>query len=221
MRRSRYVARKIARRRGRFRPVSKGFVKKTIQKVIDQNNEFKYHIVTAAGATVSTAGTVVDLNSIPQGDTAITRDGNVVSLRSLQGRFYVYNTSTTRSYMVRLLLVRVLRQDNTDLDVASDEQGVLRASNIYSLRNSEGVARINYNILMDKTFIVGSLLTTSTPINDRKLIKFYKKWKKTLKCKFSDEQTSQPRTNSLYLVFLADAASATISYECKVRFTDS
>ncbi len=208
-------------RRGRPR-VSKVFVRKTVQRVIDSNSEFKFFDVTQNDTAVTVAGVVVPLISVGAGDAPNQRDGNVINLRSLQMRMLLENQNNTLSVIVRVLLVRVLRQDVEDLIVTGSELGLLSTATIPSLRNMFGVARNTYRVLMDKKVFLGSSSTTlGNVLNDEKLIKFYKKWKKPIKIKYASSSADSPRMNSLYLVFLSTIATNIVSFQTRVRFTDS
>lgn len=174
--------------------------------------EVKYmDVAFATDATTTTV--VVPLNSIPTGDTALTRDGNKVAQRALELRVRMELEAITQNAVARFVVVH----DKNANVAAPIWATVFDSATPESLRLIATLSR--YTILMDKTVTINN--------NSGATQKgFFKKWIKIPPelqlVTFADSGTGVPVTGSLTLMYLSDvAAGATdlnVNGQARLRF---
>lgn len=111
------------------------------------NAEKKFFDVINAPIQTDTTANVICLTNMAQGDTNITRNGNIVALKTLQIEGYVNHDVAVPYETIRVILVR----DNDNLGgTAPTITDVLESSNVMALRNKNTPKR--FTVLMDRRF---------------------------------------------------------------------
>lgn len=161
--------------------------------------EIRYHDVTI-NADANTTGVILDLSTIPQGDTALLRDGNKTSIKSVELRIGCELEDITKNATIRFLLV-IDRQANL---AAIPSIGYVLNSIAPSATRNIGF-QDRFVVLMDKTFTLNQ--SASNAAGFQKM--FFKKWVKMPECitSFNDGSTAIPTTNSLSLIYFSDLAA--------------
>lgn len=174
------------------------------------NVERKYFNPTVS-ATPGTSGSVTGtLLAIPQGDTALTRDGRSVRLNSfsLKGHCKI-NASSASSQLVRVMLIADVRAENTTPSATY----VLQNLSVNSPLSDEVAGQ--FFVIRDWRF---SLNKNGT---DQYLFKYYSKMNKVLK--FEDETTGAPENYNILLLLISDDAATppSVEIETRTRFIDN
>uniref|UniRef100_UPI0040482E38 hypothetical protein n=1 Tax=Shewanella sp. TaxID=50422 RepID=UPI0040482E38 len=177
--------------------------------------ELKYKD-TAFVADATTTGTIVDLSTFASGDTAITRDGNKIAVRSFELRIAMEKESLVPNVLMRFLLVRD-KQPNV---AAIPSIGyILDTITVESLRNISFLSR--FDVLMDKVVVLNQTSSTASGYQ-KAFLKKYVKVKFDSITTFSDGTASIPTSNSYSLIYFSDVASGTtdvnILGQCRMRF---
>ena len=66
--------------------------------------ELKFNDVSFT-TDATTTGAIIALNQMAAGDTALLRDGNKISMKSIQLRFWLQNEASTVNAIVRMFIV--------------------------------------------------------------------------------------------------------------------
>lgn len=177
------------------------------------NSEKKYIDLSFNNNPDVSSGTVNFLNDIPVGDTAITRDGNSVRMKSLSIKGVIQlNTSATQTY-VRMLVVQWYANV---LDVTPSFADVLESLSITSHYNKDYVG--NFRVLTDRNMIVD----TQFPL---KTFSFYyplnavTRW---LTTDTSGDQTSMTKNGLYFMCFSSEATNTpAVNITSRVLFYDN
>ncbi len=212
------------RNRRRGRRGAKSIAIKALREVnkIKSNIETKF-LVTPINFTSILAGTpqVLQLTDINTGDTVSSRDGNMISLKSvnIRGIMGVNDpTGTAENEVFRLLLFidkegEVVR---TDLDELLETQTAING-----LRDPVHMG--DFRVIMDK-LITTQNLSLSTNVSFRSF-QVFKRFKRPIKVRYLDTVGTNPEANQLYFATMvhnnAAASSTTFVGRCIVKFTDS
>lgn len=170
-------------------------LKKQVKKL---KPELKHHGVYVAGTAYGNTGTVVDLDSISQGLTDLTRIGDKIRYQWLDFKCHVGNTSATNSYVQRIVLVldkqnRLGSGTISDLFVRAGQPDV-----VDDLQVDDNKAE--YKILLDKRFTIGGQ-------GERPAIYSFRKKLSNTEVAYDGGGTA-PLKNSLKIVFFTDAPVA-------------
>lgn len=184
---------------------------KHIKRLI--NVEIKHFDVNSS-TTVSTAGSVIALSGISQGDTVNNRDGDSVKLMNNVLRFSLTtNASATVDTQVRMILFRG-KQENAASYAVTD---ILESADLLSPKKY--AERFRSKILFDRTIQLTEQESTST--NTRRLVKTF-----TNKLYGHVQFTAAAATvenGGLYLLVISNQGvnTPTFAYYNRLTYTDN
>lgn len=191
--------------------VTKSQVKQMIKSTLKDVQELKIFIVQTS-ASVDYGGTIVDMSSIAQGDSDITRDGDRIQVVEWSFRWVAYVGDVTNLF--RVILFQYVPDSALGTPLVSYVIQTTGSTNSpISYRSIDYVK--NVKILYDRTVSLDTYhpAVQSTPVTIKK---FYDK-----QMQFTGATS---RTNGLFMLVISDLAAAThpsISYYSTIRFTDS
>lgn len=165
----------------------------------------------------TTTPTVVDLNNFAAGDTAITRDGNRIMMRSVELRVrYQLEVITTNALMRFVVLI-----DKNANGAAPTWLNVFDTATIESQRLVGNLSR--YVILMDKVVPLNQSASNAGGVQKGFFKKYIKiKLPEIQLCSFGLSTASVPISNSLSLMYISDIAAGTadvdVSGTARLRF---
>lgn len=181
------------------------------------NVEYKYLDVTAGSQNMTGTPTIVLLNGCQTGDTATTRDGQSILLKSIYCQFMVYMDPSSTTYnIVRFMLVLDTQPNATVMSAADLFQNNTSGTNVVSPININYGKR--FKVLYDKRFSLNA-----TQIRE-KVWKYFKRLKFHTKFNTGNAGTIADITsNALYLVFVNDNNVTTpdCQYYVRLRFIDN
>ena len=194
-------------------PTYRGFVPRRFQQ-----GEWKYLDVAISGA-VDTTGAVYALNVMQLGNTASTRVGMKISIRSIEIRVYNQATPATGIDQVHRMYLMVDRQTNGVGPTAVTDY--FSAANIYGLRQLAN--RKRFKCILDKTIY----LCAAGEANSGRFRKFYLKLRRPLVVEYNTGNAgnvSDIVSNFLFLGFIGNVvaggtAGSSAGY-ARIRYTD-
>jgi len=177
--------------------------------------ELKYQD-TAFNTDATSTGAIISLSNVAAGDTALTRDGNKIAVRSFELRVRLEAEATTQNSVIRFLLVRDKNSNNAAIaSIAS----VLDSASPESLRLIANLSR--YDILMDKTITLNQTSGTGGAVQ-KGFLKKYIKVRDNQVTSFADGASGVPITNSYSLIYFSDVATGIVDTnvfgQCRMRF---
>jgi len=176
--------------------------------------ELKYND-TAFNTDATTTGAVIALSTFAAGDTALTRDGNKIDVKSIELRIRLELEAVTTNAVCRFVLVRD-KQPNYAASPLATAGLFLDTISPESLRAIAVLSR--YDVLMDKTVS----LNEGSGAVQKMFFKKYIKIRDNSITTFPDGTATIPSTNSYNLFYLSDvAAGATdvnVFGQCRLRF---
>lgn len=128
------------------------------------------HIIStsAAGTALATAGTVVYLSGISQGDDIINRNGNSINIEQLRLRVHAINgVGATAAYSLRCILFT----DSEQLGALPAVTDVLTTATVWSSYAINNRLMSRFKIIRDKVITVGASGSDSDRIDFQWLIK--------------------------------------------------
>lgn len=179
------------------------------------NVEIKNHDSEATATARSTTPTIVNLTSIAQGDTTITRDGSQCKIIEIDLRYFVNQNASATNTQLRVILV-VDKQTNQAIYTADDLLDESSAGDaIVSPFNLDNKRR--FTILYDRVHTYSATGKTNS----------YHKYKK--KCGYmirydaAAAAITSNTENSLSLFFVSSEATntPTVTHFCRLRFVDN
>jgi len=196
---------------------------KKVNKILSEQ-ERKNHDLTAVLTPAVGSASIVQLNSIAQGDDAVTRDGRKVAMVSSQLRYTVQPTNDGNPGFFRVMVLRDM-QSNGVTPVIGDiltVPGNIRSPLTMDFKERFRVLHDNFCGYGKGYYDLGSTGAAGS-------------FKPMVPCqyffKFRDDAAQVeygnigniPTSNSLLLVFFTEGAAATasMSYYHRLRFTDS
>ncbi len=189
-------------------------------KMLSKAMELKlYDTDTVTMANVDTAGHADFLNSIAQGNTEHTRDGNECLLRKIKIRGYIQNTNgTPQDGVMRLLLVRYKNQMAATLTIGRLLQNTNSAiSTVNTFRNPDYTEQIV--VIDDTSFGYDTTQYSQIPFKMEKKLNSENKWDS------AGGATGDCLLNGLWLVAVTNQATTanapSIVYEARTSFCDS
>lgn len=211
-RRGFYPRRRFAYRRrfSRRRVPSKRFVRQ-VRHVITKTAEKKYWDTSVTSTPVSASGTVLDLTPIPQGDTDQSRDGDQLTLRSIQGRFQFIAADATN--ICRIIIFQWFIDTTVSGVSPLVDQVIQTISNPLASYNHDG--RYNFRILYDRTFS----MDTTDDLTASGRIYIYKGLRR--KVQYHGGVTGGK--NKIYILYISDSGAIThpsLTYYTRVTFSD-
>lgn len=190
---------------------SKAFVGKVL-KVVRRTQEKKYWPFNN-NITVNTAGTLLHLTNISQGDTDVTRDGDMLRVNSIQITFSVNNADAYN--ILRFVVFQWKPASNGATTPPALGDIFLDTTNaVISPFNHD--SRQNYRILMDRRCVTDSV---QYPV---KIVKMFITRKFYRNIQYSSGTTVA--SNNIYCWAVSDSgvsAHPAVTYSGKTSFTDS
>jgi len=187
------------------------------------NTEKKFFDTEVSVAPTQAGVLAASLLDIPQGDTAVTRDGRSLRIKSLQISGQVTQSGDAFRTFVRVMLVADLRP-NAGEPAPADIIEAGAASNIFALASmaNGGRFRTIKNWVFDLRNMQGATIAgASMQGPDQQHFKYYAKMDKVVK--YTDGSTDDPQNyNLLLFAFGSEATNTpTLAAECRVRYIDN
>jgi hypothetical protein len=175
------------------------------------NTEIHYNDVTNS-TNISSTSTLVLMNGLTQGDTAITRTGQSIRMNTLDINAYIIGNSTAGQQSVRILLV-FDKQPNAS---AYTSTSLLNSDNTISPYAVGGQNR--FIVYMDEMYA----LSTAGPLNAQ----FSKRIQLNQHTEYNTGNAgtiADINSGSLYLQFVSDQATNVpiLAYYCRLWFVDN
>lgn len=204
---------KKGQKRGAIYGAAAGQLYKDVQTLKNLINvEFKYYETNQINITASAAGNVpVILNSVPQGDTSITRDGMQFRLKSMQTEGSLRWGGVNASDHVRFMWIIDTKPDGS----APAWSDIINNVSVYGLRNLNNKSR--FVILKDKHLIVSA----NTP---EIRLKMYRKMDMiTIQDTSSGGTFSNVKNHALFFAVISQslANAPTFTAYHRIRFVDN
>lgn len=204
------------------KPRQAGTFKQTVARkktTLQLEPELKFNDV-AFTTDATTTGTIVPLNQMATGDTALLRDGNKILTKSVLLRIAIEQESVAQNLLIRFLVVLDRAPNGTDPTIATAGTGPLDTITIQSLRRVDTIAR--FKILKDWVVEVNAGNDTATSLTE-KYTECYLKLRDDIQItQFNGATSAAPMTNGLYLMYFSNVAAgvtdANISGQSRVRF---
>ena len=182
-----------------------------------QKGEWKYSDVTLDGAMDTTGGQTL-LNGLSLGNTASTRVGMKVSIRSIELRLVLFATPTTGVDQQHRIQIFLDKQANAAAPTLADQ---LTGNNFLALRSL--TQRRRFKIMWDKTYNINA----SGEPNTAKVIKMYMKFRRPLVVEFNSADNGTIAdivSNSLYFYRVgsnvAGVNAGSLVGTARIRYTD-
>lgn len=157
---------------------------------------------TSSVTDASTTVTVVNLNNMAAGDTALTRDGNKILCKSCQFRITLENESLAQNTIVRFVLVH----DKNANGVAPTGAQVFEGTpNVYSMKSVANASR--FITLWDETIVLNNSSDTAGAFQKGYIEKYISIPQHLQLSMYADGTAVVPTSGSLSLLYLSDVAS--------------
>lgn len=206
-----------------------------VKQVVGRRQEQKYWDV-AASDVLSDVGAIGKFTSVSQGDTASTRDGNVIYFQSLRITFRVLSnlaaTIASDNYsanpVCRIIVFQYKPNDGTAPVIGNLLANANTPVNLISPYNQ--LYKQQFKILYDKRFVLRSPGLQQTSGTDDGVIPTQMSWSILIpgrKCnrKMTYATTATTGTNQIYYCFLSDmedtADEPTAYFYSRLLYTDS
>lgn len=192
-----------------------------LAKTLASTREVKYETSGVATTGSITTGVVNNLLPISQGDSANTRDGNQITLRSLRlnGLFSNNNgTTITDSLAYRIILFQDKQQVS---DMSPQVSDVLSQASVIGMYNYPDVVK-RFKILYDRSFTINAQAAdgTSGPYTVQKT---WTHWLfPTMKnVKFNGTAGSDLQKGGVYMLMISDSPDFQFNINWQISFNDS
>lgn len=210
---------RVKRRRGSYGaiPVSRG-VKQYVKGCMDRLLEVKTFPFAPSGAiTPGTAGAMAGSfpAQIVQGDTDLTRDGNIIHAKKLTVRVFA---SDTAPFVVRTILF-IDRQSNGTTPVPTD---VLNSANFLSDYRADtvvGHGGARFTILWDKYWVGNNNIAATTYVTP--VVRKVFKMNMPITYIGNAGTAGDISKNNIWFVSIASTATATWQYSASLVYTDN
>lgn len=166
--------------------------------------ELKFNDVTF-NTDASTTGTVVALNHMAAGDTALTRDGNKIRMKSIQLKWTSELESLAQNAVVRVMIVYDRQPNAAAPSIATAATGPLESISVNALRRVDTVTR--FKVLYDNTYSLNNTNDTAGAFQIRFDECFVKIPEDCQLASFVDGNAGAPSTGGLYLMYMSTVAS--------------
>lgn len=211
------LARKAPSRRRR-RPFSSRKMYNIAKTAVRRMAETKFHETSQLAQNVDYSGSLWDLTNMAQSATDTTRNGDQVTVKTLQMRAsYTFGTSPNE---MRLIVFQWLVDDNVDAPIATDILSSV-GSALATLAPFQHDNASNYRVLYDT-----GPLSTDTYNTHKVFRKIYLPLYKMKKCvkKVKFDGGSTYGTNHLYLLAISNDGAATyptLNFWAKFNYIDN
>lgn len=199
-------------------------VAKIVKNVVHQETKYYDIEISSPLQPVSNGGTIVAVSDVAQGDTIISRQGNLIYGKNISCRLDIKGNSINDSNVFRCLLVMDKYNQGTAPTVADvlattgDERVMVAPQNIKTLAR--------YRILYDKVVSLPNqtnytVATATSSGVGRKTMSFFRKLNQ--KIRFKGATAADIYGQQLFLILIGDTASndVTVSFFTRLAFTDS
>jgi len=203
---------------GRATKKSKKTASKKTTRSITLAPELKFNDVIV-NTNSSLTGTIIPLNQMAVGDTALTRDGNKILNKSVQLRLLYQNLDAAVNTYHRLIIVYDRQPNGTNPTINGVTSGPLDSLDPSGLRNVSTVTR--FKVLLDKSFEINN--TGSAQFMYKEVVEFVKVPADCQLTGFQDGTSGAPINGGLYLMLIGDQTlasgdSASVNGFTRVRF---
>lgn len=180
--------------------------------------EWKYKDTTLGTSAVTTAGLQILLNGLAPGNSAETRVGMKVELRSLELRFSIQNTPTTG--LTQAIRVMIIMDKQTN-GVSANYADYMANVNVYGMRNL--AQRKRFRCLWDRQYPLSLAGNNGT----LKVIHTYLKFRKPIVVEYNDGvagTVADISSGSIFLVAFSTqptgTTDASLEGYSRIRYTD-
>lgn len=180
------------------------------------NTESKYYeLLSVAASPTVTAPYIVGLNDLATGNTAITRNGNSIKMRSNQMSMRIERNPTTASPDANTVVVSLVLDKDPNVG-ALDPAGVWNSADTEALRSYEVEFQNRYKILAQKRFTLDGVNTKTAVCRWFKKLYFH--------TRFNGTTGTSQTNNKLYLVVRTDSTivgDVDIFFHTRTKFIDN
>lgn len=167
----------------------------------------------------SNSGTIIPLNQMAAGDTALLRDGNKILNKSVQLRLLYQNLDAAVNTYHRLIVVYDRQPNGANPTINGATDGPLDSTDPSALRNVSTVSR--FKVLLDRSFEINN--TGSAQLMYKEVIEFVKVPSDCQMTAFQDGTSGPPINGGLYLMLIGDQTlasgdTASVNGFTRVRF---
>ena len=180
------------------------------------NVERKYHDGAVDGGSANSTMVINTLTTIPQGDTANTRDGYSLKLQNLAWRLFIkQNASATTPTQVRVMIVQGLD------DTAASQAFLLESTGSAPLDMRNIYYTNELKVLYDKVLNVGPNGSASAGVYRNGFIKRFPS--EHLTFDQADTAGTSIRKGALFMCIIGDNATNAPSYDFtyRIRYVDN
>lgn len=179
------------------------------------NVEYKCFDVQVTNGPCTTTPAIVQLTNIPQGDTAITRDGNQIKITRNLLRYSISGNSSAADQLIRVMLVLDQQTNQAIYSAADLLQDVSAFDSILSPLNLDN--KFRFHVLYDKVHRLTSGANNSVYVN--------KMFNLQQRIRFDNSTPSIADLTSQSLSFLCVSnqatGSLTVTLFNRIRFVDN
>lgn len=193
--------------------VSKQQVRSMIRNSLANAQELKVYDISSTGNSFTTAGSVSPVTQgIVQGDSIVTRDGDVLQLKQVTINVNFTNSSTTSSFRI------IVFRDLMDVTVAGAPvvNDVIQSVSYISGYNIVNQQIGRFKIMEDNIYPMVSVGSSGV---QRKTFTYRGDWRVTYRDLTNISAANGP--GAWYVLFIAANALGTFDFNFHLRFTDS
>lgn len=203
------------KKKSKLTPAAKEEISKLVDKKIKNSNE-ENHRAYAIAAECNTTVAITDLSAlISQGDGYNERIGDELRMRSFEIRGRVAPKSTGAGDTVRIMLVQwKLPTTPASVDLFEDLATNGPTNSPYIV---DELARSNFKVLMDKTFLVPAY----AQINNRRDLYFSRTIKGSRISKVLFDAGATTGKNHIYIVYVGTQATGTTASNMYVNMVQN
>lgn len=150
----------------------------------------------------STTATILNLNNMAAGDTAITRDGNKIICRSIQLRGTFQNESLAVNNVVRYMVIHDKNSNGTAPTLAQVFEGTPAVQGMKSISNAS-----RFTTLLDKTVVLNNSSDTAGAFQIVYISEYIKVPQALQLSAFADGTGAVPISGSLSLIIIGSTAA--------------
>jgi len=207
----------ISKRMRSMRKSTVGSLTRKVNKILSEQERKNFDVAAGPVALAAGAAVLVQLNSILQGDDAVSRDGRKVAMVSSQMRYYL--TGNGGGLGMFRVIVLIDKQSNGIACVAADiltAPGNVLSPLTLDFKERFRVIHDNYSSLGKGDFDVDAALANTATIPGSY---FHKISDDLAQVEFGGIGTV-PTSGALIVLFLAEKGT-NLNYYHRLRFTDS
>ncbi len=178
------------------------------------NVEYKFLDTIDSNVLVTTAGAIIPITNIPQGDTSVSRDGAQVKITRFNFSAFVQLQSTLVCY--RIMIIQDMQTNGALFSLSDLLQDIGASANIVSHNNLDN--KFRFKVLYDNKF---GLSDSSSQL---KKISFNKDLDMRVRYDGTVGDITDLTSNSLSLVFISTGTGLNapiINYSARIRYVDN